>query len=157
MTVFLRCHHEHSELGARSHACLAIAVHNWSIADLDGDGKLDLVVGNIRQPNAVYLGHGDGNFESGVAFGHDEQTYMSVAADLDGDGDQDLVISNVRGLNAIYLNDGSGTGWTEVWLGEEENSSYGVSVADLNGDGLPEIGFANSGALNRLFMNTRPR
>jgi len=44
-------------------------------------------------------------------------------------------------------------GWTEIWLGEQTETTYGVATADLNGDGYPEIGFANSGAANRLLLN----
>ena len=138
------------EFGTGSDETRAVA-----LADLNADGLVDIVAVNIGEPNGVYLGAGDGTFGDGAMFGADEMSYAVVTTDVDNDGDQDVVVANVAGPNALYLNDGTGTSWTEQWLGEEANSSYGVTVGDLTGDGFPEIGFANSGAVNRLFMNIR--
>ena len=124
-----------------------------SLADLNDDGVLDIVSVNIGEPNAVYLGRGNGSFEEGVPFGDSERSYAVVTADLDRDGDYDIIVANVAGRNAVYWNDGSAQHWAVHWLGDEANTSYGVDAADLNGDGYPEIGFANSGAFNRLFRN----
>ena len=123
------------------------------LADLNDDGVLDIVAVNIGEPNAVYLGRGNGRFEDGIPFGDAERSYAVVTADLDRDGDDDIVVANVAGRNAVYWNDGSARQWTVQWLGDEADNSYGVDAADLNGDGYPEIGVANSGAFNRLFLN----
>lgn len=57
---------------------------------------LCLVAANIGEPNAVYLGHGDGTFEPGLTFGDAEESYA---------------IANVARPNAVYWNDRSGRGW----------------------------------------------
>jgi hypothetical protein len=124
-----------------------------ALADFNGDGIPDIVAANIGEPNAVYLGRGDGRFEDGIAFGGNENTYAAAVADLDRDGDTDIVVGNVQGPNAVYFNDGSGRVWSEQKVGEEAESTYGVATADLNGDGYPDIGFANSEAVNRIFFN----
>jgi hypothetical protein len=128
-----------------------------TLADLNGDGGLDIVAGNIGEANAVYLGTGDGQFGPGVLLGGDQMTYTTAVADLDGDGDLDIVVGNVQEQNVAYLNDGTGRIWTEVIIGEPAESTYGVDVADVDGDGFPEIAFANSEALNRLYMNVPAR
>lgn len=124
-----------------------------ALADVNGDGRLDIAVANIGEPNAVYLGRGDGTFDEGTTFGADENSYMLEIVDLDRDGDLDLVVANVNGPNIAYLNGGDGRAWTEMRFDDGTESSYGVATADLNGDGFPEVGFANSGAFNRLFQN----
>ncbi|MBT7503746.1 MAG: VCBS repeat-containing protein, partial [Gemmatimonadales bacterium] len=65
----------------------------------------------------------------------------------------DVVVGNVRERNAVYFNDGAGGVTEGQWLGEERDTSYGITAGDLNGDGFPEIGSANSGAVNRIFLN----
>jgi len=64
------------------------------IADFNGDGKLDLVAGDT-----VYLGNGDGTFQSGL------KVTGSVLgfADFNGDGRMDLVAGNPDGTVSILL------------------------------------------------------
>jgi hypothetical protein len=70
-----------------------------TIADLNGDGKPDIAVGNEGQPNlsfvSVLAGNGDGTFQPAVNFGSAGRNILSVAAgDLNGDGRTDLVAAN---------------------------------------------------------------
>src|SRR2546430_13542312 len=68
------------------------------LADLDGDGDLDLVVGNSRnQPVALYLNDGAGVFTA-ADFGMtplvDETDAGLELVDLDRDGDLDVYLPN---------------------------------------------------------------
>jgi hypothetical protein len=82
-------------------------------ADVDGDGDLDLYVGNERGeagafPSQLFRNRGDGTFadaaaELGVT---NERLTKGVAfGDFDDDGDPDLFVSN-HGRNRLYRNDG---------------------------------------------------
>ena len=124
-----------------------------ALADLNGDGILDIANANIGEPNGIYLGDGHGGFDRRISVGGDDQSYALALVDVDRDGDVDVVVANVRGQNELYLNDGSGTAWTLRAIGEQSDVTYGVAAADLNGDGFVDVGFANSSSQNLIFLN----
>jgi uncharacterized protein (UPF0548 family) len=65
-----------------------------TLADVNGDGKLDLVTASFTKDIAsVYLGNGDGTFASPLNTVV-PQTYNVRVADLNGDGRPDLVVTN---------------------------------------------------------------
>ena len=80
------------------------------LADLDGDGDLDIAVGNDMAPNYIFLNDGKGVFTKSTSFGEDYASTRNLTlSDIDSDGDIDILIIN-RGMpNQICLNDGKGT------------------------------------------------
>ena len=124
-----------------------------SIGDFNQDGKLDWVVGNIGEPNQLFLGDGKGGVESDFKFGEKEgETYCLAVADLDLDGDLDFVAGNVGQPNNAFYNEGNGARFRMEVLDAENNATYGISVGDLSGDGAPDVAVANSDAPNRIFL-----
>jgi hypothetical protein len=73
-----------------------------ALADVNGDGHLDLIVSSIGQGTLVLLNDGHGRFSpNGQAPLNVNRAAMSMAlADIDGDGDLDLYIANYR-MNTI--------------------------------------------------------
>jgi hypothetical protein len=87
-----------------------------AVGDFDGDGHLDALV-TSGQNEVVYLGNGDGMFQSTPAF--DLENFSTsggpTVADLNGDGKPDIIVdggnSNVQGnAISILINGQSGGG-----------------------------------------------
>ncbi len=132
---------------------------NWSVAaaDLNGDGKPDLVIANEYADISGYgtigvmLGNGDGTFQPEVQYhsgGVDYYGAQAVIADVNRDGKPDILVAN-EGENGpsgssvgVLLGNGDGTFQTVV---PYDTGGYALSIAvsDLNGDGNPDIVVGN--------------
>ncbi len=86
-------------------------------ADFDGDGDLDLFVGNesserLRSPSQLWRNDGDGTFTDVAAMAGVQNHRFSKGVawgDVDGDGRPDLYVSNLGQPNRLYRNRGDGT------------------------------------------------
>jgi hypothetical protein len=121
-------------------------------ADLNGDGKQDLVVMNFDSGNVgVLLGNGDGTFQPAVTYGGaDGAGTPSVAvADVNGDGKLDLLVvnfcvdKNCDGGIGVFLGNGDGTFQPESVFVSGGYYAWALAVADVNGDGKPDLLAAN--------------
>jgi len=122
-------------------------------ADLDGDGWLDLYVGNESRaeidggadhPSQLFLGGPEGVYrEVGAAAGVRNDRYAKgvAAGDYDDDGDLDLYVSNI-GKNRLYRNDGRGRFAdvaSEAGVLEPSGRSFATWFFDQDEDGRLDL------------------
>ena len=145
-----------------------------AVADLNGDGKPDLVLGTLNKFNSAYgpvsqpadivmLGNGNGTFKSGTVVAKGVASQFPVVADINGDGKPDLICSYLFHYNqytaggrvAVLLGNGNGTFQAprSISVGLVSIGLPWVTATDVNGDGKPDLIVATDGHLTVFLGN----
>lgn len=128
------------------------------VADLDRDGRLDIVVIDERRGAGIYFGRPDGTFSAVFPLNDGKVTpYALAVADLNRDGTPDIVVGNVEAPTTIYYNGGPGRRFTRIRAGDSRGAVYGFAIADLDGDGWVDIAVARSEAPNVVMFGGMAR
>ena len=130
------------------------------LADVNGDGFLDVVLSNdAPDPKVIYLNDGKGHFKQGSTFGKPRWPTRNVAvADLNGDGRPDVVVANrfgkdPGGANYVCLNRGNGR-FDGDCIAFSHESATTITPADFNGDGFPDLVVPNrDGGQSYVYLN----
>jgi len=112
-----------------------------AVGDLNGDGKLDMVVTDAGSGGvSIFLGHGDGTFSAPTFMTTGNNPFSVVIGDLNGDGKQDLAVANyVSDTVSILLGNGDGTFQPETNIGSAPGGAFKLTACDLNNDGKLDL------------------
>jgi hypothetical protein len=129
-------------------------------ADVNGDGRMDLVFNERRSAPAlnrvhVALASGAGVFTLASPADNPNtptegwENYGLVVADMDGDGRDDLVWNHRGTNNVVYAGMTNGNG-SFAWRDRQQHANtgwgtYSVTTGDLNGDGKTDLLWSNAG------------
>jgi hypothetical protein len=112
-------------------------------ADVNNDGKLDLITANADATLTVLTNNGSGGFGSNATLNVGNGARCVVAADVNGDGKLDLICANEDDNTLTVLtNNGSG-GFGSNATYTVGNAPVCVVAADVNNDGKLDLICAN--------------
>jgi VCBS repeat protein len=118
-------------------------VKGLTVADFDGDGKLDLAVCSssyLLDTVTILTGDGSGAFaaKNTIVLDHGYQPTTMESADLDGDGLPDLIVGHYySGMIRVLRNQGGGN--MSVRSFDIPGDMFTLALADLDGDGKVDL------------------
>ena len=130
-------------------------VNSIDTADLNGDGKLDLVMTDLNTGRVVIsYGNGDRTFRAGFTYATPFEPFSALIADMNGDGKLDLITGDYGygiATGSILLGNGDGTFQPFMDYGGGFTNYF--AIADFNNDGMLDLAMIGSSNNNITIMS----
>ncbi|MFT5824075.1 MAG: putative repeat protein (TIGR01451 family), partial [Crocinitomix sp.] len=124
----------------------------YDMADMDGDGDLDVVFGNNKISDLFYSENlGDGIYSDPIIItNYSYKPIDSKIVDLDSDGDLDILISSYEDDKVFwYENVGHGEFSFQKEIATDLFHTRDVEAADFDGDGMLDV-LAGAGGISSI-------
>ncbi|WP_020468671.1 beta strand repeat-containing protein [Zavarzinella formosa] len=133
---------------------LSSAAATFSVAsgDIDGDGDLDIILGNYNGPSTVLKNNGAGSFTVFQSLPVSSKATSVQLADVDGDGDLDLFVGNYGQASTVWKNNGAGS-FTIFQTLPASFQTQSVALGDVDGDGDIDAVLGNNGQQSVILKN----
>jgi hypothetical protein len=122
--------------------------------DVNGDGKLDLVMLDTNHNVDVFLGNGGGTFQTPAVYAGGANSIALAVGDFTGDGHPDIAVLNSpssgNGSVNILLNNGDGTFSVFASSANAGITPSAIAAADLNGDGKADLVVSNKNGFSSI-------
>lgn len=134
-----------------------------TLADFNGDSRLDIVTVDTYEQNRLQIQTSSGQFIDSTEINlppSGENTTSAAIGDLDGDGDMDIVAGNFAEVHGPSLHLNVGTSYVNYPLFHDGSDAIpngprhvrGVRIADINNDGRLDILFSGYDG-GRMYYN----
>ncbi len=110
---------------------------SFAVADFNHDGKLDIAV--VGEELQIFLGNGDGTFQSPISYTVGTSPGSVAVADFNGDGKLDLAVANyISSTVTILFGNGDGTFQPQTTFNTAVGPVF-IAAGDFNGDRKPDL------------------
>jgi hypothetical protein len=129
------------------------------VADFNGDGIPDFAVLLQNAGPVVYLGNGDGSFQTTPltpSSAPPAQFASAVVGDFNGDGIPDVVAQSTYGPVFLFLGNGDGSSQAGTEIASNSTAGLGllfptsIAAGDFNADGNLDLAIPNGSSVNIL-------